>query len=57
MSEASGVNPHYLNRVVAVGETAGVEATEDIISGTGLKLLAKGARIDAHTRGSAAQLS
>ena len=50
MSEASGVNPHYLNRVVAVGETAGVEATEDIISGTGLKLLAKGARIDAHTR-------
>lgn len=50
MSEPSGVNPHYLNRVVAVAETAGVEATEDIISGTGLKLLAKGARIDAHTR-------
>jgi hypothetical protein len=50
MSEPSGVNPHYLNRVVAVGETAGVEATEDIISGSGLKLLAKGARIDAHTR-------
>ena len=50
MSEPSGVNPHYLDRVVAVAETAGVEATEDIISGSGLKLLAKGARIDAHTR-------
>ncbi len=50
MSEPSGVNPHYLNRVVAVAETAGVEATEDIISGSGLKLLAKGARIDANTR-------
>ena len=50
MSEPSGVNPHYLNRVVAVAETAGVEAIEDIISGSGLKLLAKGARIDANTR-------
>lgn len=50
MSEPSGVNPHYLNRVVAVGETVGVEATEDIMSGSGLKLLAKGARIDAHMR-------
>jgi hypothetical protein len=50
MSEPSDVNPHYLNRVVEVAETAGVEATEDIISGSGLKLLAKGARIDEHMR-------
>jgi HD-GYP domain-containing protein (c-di-GMP phosphodiesterase class II) len=50
MSEPSDVNPHYLNRVVEVAETAGVEATEDIISGSGLKLLAKGARIDVHMR-------
>lgn len=50
MSEPSDVNPHYLDRVVEVAESAGVEATEDIISGSGLKLLAKGARIDGHTR-------
>jgi len=46
MSDRLVVNEHYLNRVVAVGEASGVEATEDILSGTGVKLLAKGARID-----------
>ena len=43
----SDVNEHYLNRIVKVAETAGVEATEDIVTGTGIKLVAKGARIDA----------
>ena len=43
----SDVNEHYLNRVVEIAETAGVEATEDIVTGTGIKLVAKGARIDA----------
>lgn len=47
MTDRLTVNEHYLNRVVAVAETAGVEAIEDIVSGSGIKLVAKGARIDA----------
>lgn len=50
MSEKLAVNEHYLNRLVEAGETRGVEATEDIVSGTGIKLVAKGAAIDARTR-------
>lgn len=50
VSDRLAVNEHYLNRVVAVAETATVEATEDILSGSGLKLVAKGARIDARFR-------
>ncbi len=46
----SEVNEHYLNRLVEAGETRGVEATEDIVSGTGVKLVAKGSAIDARTR-------
>lgn len=54
-ADAPGQNPvneHYLDRIVAVGdaEVATVEATEDIVSGNGTKLLAKGARIDARAR-------
>ncbi len=40
------VNEHYLDRVVAIADTSGVEATEDIMAGNGMKLVAKGARID-----------
>lgn len=50
MSEKLAVNEHYLNRLVEAGGTRGVEATEDIVSGTGVKLVAKGAAIDARTR-------
>lgn len=50
MSEKLAVNEHYLNRLVEAGETRGVEATEDIVSGTGIKLVAKGTAIDARTR-------
>jgi len=50
MSEAVEVNHHYLDRVVALSEDSGVEASEDIMSGNGMKLLAKGARIDARAR-------
>jgi HD-GYP domain-containing protein (c-di-GMP phosphodiesterase class II) len=50
MSDRLVVNEHYLNRLVEAGETRGVEATEDIVSGTGVKLVAKGAAIDARTR-------
>jgi hypothetical protein len=50
MSEKLAVNEHYLNRLVEAGETRGVEATEDIVSGSGVKLVAKGASIDARTR-------
>lgn len=46
----SEVNEHYLDRVVAIAETATVEATEDIVSGNGIKLIAKGSRIDARAR-------
>lgn len=44
------VNPHYLDHVVTTSRTHTVEASEDIVSGNGIKLLAKGARIDADTR-------
>ena len=50
MSERLVVNAHYLDRLVALAETAGVEATEDIVTGNGVKLLAKGGRIDVHVR-------
>lgn len=44
------VNPHYLDHVVKLSETSDIEASEDIVSGTGMKLLAKGAKIDARAR-------
>jgi hypothetical protein len=50
MSESVEVNHHYLDRVVALSEDSGVEASEDIMAGNGMKLLAKGARIDARAR-------
>lgn len=46
MDQQSEVNPHYLDHVIDVGRTREVEASEDIYSGNGTKLLAKGARID-----------
>ncbi|TDP73168.1 HD-GYP domain-containing protein [Roseateles toxinivorans] len=52
MSEAAdnSVNPHYLDHVVATGRQYEVEASEDIMAGNGMKLLAKGARINADVR-------
>jgi HD-GYP domain-containing protein (c-di-GMP phosphodiesterase class II) len=47
---AGGVNPHYLDHVVAVSATHTVEATEDIVAGNGMKLLHAGAPVDAHMR-------
>jgi len=46
----SDVNPHYLDHVVKLSETSDIEASEDIVSGTGMKLLAKGTKIDARAR-------
>ena len=46
----SEVNPHYLDHVVKLSETSDIEASEDIVSRTGMKLLAKGAKIDARAR-------
>lgn len=46
----NSVNPHYLNHVVATGRDYEVEASEDILAGNGMKLLAKGARINADVR-------
>lgn len=52
MSEANdnSVNPHYLEHVVSTGRDYDVEASEDIVAGNGMKLLAKGARINADVR-------
>jgi len=44
------VNPHYLDHVVKLSETSDIEASEDIVSGSGMKLLAKGTKIDARAR-------
>ncbi len=44
------VNPHYLDHVVATSESSEVEVTEEIVSRNGIRLLAKGARIDAAMR-------
>jgi len=44
------VNPHYLDHVVATTANHAVEVTEDIVNGNGVKLLAKGARIDPSVR-------
>lgn len=44
------VNPHYLDHVIRVSESRPVEACEDIVSHNGIKLLAKGAQINAKVR-------
>jgi len=44
------VNSHYLDQVIAVGASHGVEVSEDIVARNGMKLLARGARIDAVVR-------
>jgi hypothetical protein len=49
-SDPSQVNPHYLDHVVQTTAHRVVEVTEDIVSGSGIKLLAKGARIDPAVR-------
>jgi HD-GYP domain-containing protein (c-di-GMP phosphodiesterase class II) len=45
-----GVNPHYLEHVITVCGSHGVQASEDIVAHNGMKLLAKNARIDAVVR-------
>lgn len=44
--EAADQNPHYVRSVTEVGEKQEVVAHEDIYAANGMKLLAKGARID-----------
>lgn len=44
------VNPHYLAHMVETGAKRGVEASEDIVAANGMKLLAKGARVDPQVR-------
>ncbi|HEY9026083.1 MAG TPA: HD domain-containing phosphohydrolase [Burkholderiaceae bacterium] len=46
----SDVNPHYLDHVVKLSEISDIEASEDIVTGSGMKLLAKGTKIDARVR-------
>lgn len=45
-----GVNQHYLDQVVATAAVRDVEASEDIVAGNGMKLLAKGSRVDPTVR-------
>lgn len=47
---ASEVNPHYLDHVIQTSEARPVEAVEDIVSQNGIKLLAKGAKVDGKVR-------
>ncbi|WKB51019.1 HD-GYP domain-containing protein [Eleftheria terrae] len=47
---SAAVNEHYLDHVVALSESSDIEASEDIVSSNGTKLLGKGARIDARVR-------
>jgi HD-GYP domain-containing protein (c-di-GMP phosphodiesterase class II) len=44
------VNPHYLDHVIHVSESRPVEASEDIVSQNGIKLLARGAHINDRVR-------
>ncbi len=46
----SSVNEHYLDNVMTVAEERQVEATEDIFSSTGMKLVAKGYAIQRNMR-------
>ncbi|RZI93976.1 MAG: HD domain-containing protein, partial [Rubrivivax sp.] len=47
---APDVNPHYLEHVIRTSESKPVEASEDILSHSGIKLLAKGAQINEKVR-------
>lgn len=44
------VNPHFLQHVLATAATHGLKATEDITANNGMKLVAKGSRIQAGMR-------
>lgn len=44
------VNPHYLDHVVGTSASHEVSASEDIVTGNGIKLVAKGTRIDPSMR-------
>ncbi|MCX2861546.1 HD domain-containing protein [Paucibacter sp. PLA-PC-4] len=48
--DSATVNPHYLDHVMVSAGRGAVEASEDIVSGSGQKLLAKGAKLDEATR-------
>ncbi|HEY1091818.1 MAG TPA: hypothetical protein VGE47_12045, partial [Burkholderiaceae bacterium] len=44
------VNPHFMDHMLATAARRDVQASEDILNGNGVKLLAKGTRISAATR-------
>ncbi|MET0519416.1 MAG: HD domain-containing phosphohydrolase [Burkholderiaceae bacterium] len=46
----AAANPHFLDHVVDAAEQQELQASEDIVAGNGMKLLAKGARISAALR-------
>lgn len=50
MESSTAVNRHYLDHVIALSGSHGAEAIEDIFAESGIKLLAKGGRIDGSTR-------
>lgn len=50
IGDSNEVNPHYLDHVVHTADVHTVAVTQDIVSQSGVKLLAKGARVDASMR-------
>ncbi len=49
-ADQEGTNPHYVDHLVASSTAHEIEVTEDIVNAQGVKLLAKGARVDARLR-------
>jgi hypothetical protein len=50
METPGAVNQHFLDHVVACSTSSEIEASEDILASNGMKLLAKGAKVDARVR-------
>jgi HD-GYP domain-containing protein (c-di-GMP phosphodiesterase class II) len=48
VSELPEENPHYLRAVTQMGDHSEVVADQDILTANGMKLIAKGSRIDSH---------
>jgi hypothetical protein len=50
MQQTGDVNEHYLDHVMGLAEAKDIEASEDILASNGIKLLAKGAKIDGRVK-------
>lgn len=48
--DGDAVNPHYVGHLVSTASAHEIEVTEDIVNERGVKLLARGAKVDARLR-------